>query len=167
MAPFNEAPAWVVSFLFEDNNGKVSSTSLAVAGAALFAEVEATADGLAVAMEAISNARLKQYSISKRYDNDVVTIAPPESEVERKLKIPFGTAQFPDVTSLEIPSPVFTIEISGTDIVDAANPLVAAVIDEVITGAAGPGNGWATYYGADLTRAGTPFMMHRNRKKAD
>jgi hypothetical protein len=165
MAPYTQAPAWNVSFVFRDNNDKYSAVGASVGGLALFAEVQATADALAVALEAISNARLFSYSIERVFRNDVTTAPPPESEVERKLRIPLGTAAFPDVTYLEIPSPVFTIETPGTDIVDNANALVAAVIDEVLTGAALPGNGWATYYGADLTRAGTPFIMHRNRKK--
>lgn len=164
--PFNIRPTWTIGFYFRDNNGKTSSTSLSLTGSVLFVEAQAAAAALADALQAVSNARLEDYSIGRTWTNDDTSPIPPESEVERKLRIPFGTAEFADITSLEIPSPVFGIETPGTDVVNPANPLVAAVIDAVLNGAPGTDNGFTTYYSDDLTRVGTPFVMHRNRRKS-
>ncbi len=164
MAPFNPRPGWDVVFSFRDNNGNVARTSIAAASGFLFNDVNDAALLLATALEAISSARVIDYSINRTYQNSVTTTPPAESDVRRKLKMPFGTAEFPDVLSLEIPSPVFTIETPGTDIVDVANTLVANVINAVVDGPVGLANGFVTYYGADLTRAGTPFLTTRTRK---
>lgn len=157
---------WDVNLTFVDNNDKGGYCSFKLPGTLLIAEAQGVATAVAGAMQAVSDAALTEMSISRSYVNDAPPVAPATSEVERKLRIPLGTDEFPEVTSIEVPSPAFTLEVNGTDVVDVTTPAVAALVDLLTEGSLGPGNGLITYYGADITRAGTPYVTHRNRKRS-
>lgn len=156
---------WLVSYTFRDNNNKTATCGVSYAGAMTFAEVELAAEALAVDLDAISSAALDRYGIVRRYVEGTPATPPADSEVERKLIVSLGTATHRGVSSIEVPSPVFTIEINGTDVVDPANALVTALISELTAGLLLPGNGPVTWFGADLTRAEPPYIDHRNRDK--
>lgn len=158
------APFWRVTFVFGDNNGKTAACGVAYPASLAYADVATSAGNLAADLDAISDAVLLNYQISTQFVEDAPAAAPATSEVERKLLIPLGTSLTPNATSIEVPSPVFGIEVNGTDVVDSTNPLVDALLDELTRGLLTPGNGPVTYYGADITRAGTPTIVHRTRR---
>jgi hypothetical protein len=166
MAPFVPRVAWSVQYFFRDNNSKLSSTSTNITGTATYADAEASAAVLAATLENISNARLVYYTITREVANGLTTAPPPESEVERKLIVPLGTANFEKIGSLAVPSPIFSIEIADTDQVNPLDLNVIALRDAIVNGAVGAGNGFSTFRGEDYTRTSVPFVSHRNRRKA-
>lgn len=153
------------SFSFEDNNDEIASTGLWLPAVPAFADVEARFAALSAVLTPLSNARLKQAFYSRLAREVPELAAPvPESEVERKLELVFGTAN-PRVTfTQEIPSPVFSLETRGTNNVDPANPLLAAYVDEVLTGVFGPANGAVTYFGQQLNKLISARIVHRTRR---
>lgn len=163
---------WNVGFTFVDNNGNMAGVGVyysAEEGLG-FSNIEAVrmaAESLASDLQAISNASLVKMTISRSVINDAPQAAAPESEVERKLVMSLSTAKHPNVSRVEVPSPVFTIEIPGTDMVHRDEPLVAALINELTAGLLLPGNGPVTYYGADIIKVEDPiYVAHRRRKPA-
>lgn len=154
---------WSVTYMFKDNNNKFATCSIDYAAALTQVEAEAAAAALATDLQNISNAELVSYTMLRQWVEDAPVAPPAESEVERKLRFSLGTALKPNVASIEVPSPVFTIEVANTDVVDPANPLVTALISELTSGLLLPGNGPVTHYGADITRADNPTIVHRTR----
>lgn len=157
-------PSWQVSFGFIDNNENVARVSTRLPGDLTAAEVDTRVTALGAALQAVSDARLFTADASISYLEDAPVAITPTSEVERKLRIPLGTADFPNATEVEVPSPIFTLEINGTDVVDPANAALVTLIGLLTQGSVGPGNGSVTYYGADITQAGQPVIVHRNRR---
>lgn len=155
---------WSVSFSFIDNNGNRAVTGVNYPEALDFADVLTRATELATRLQAISNASLQVVSISRVLSENAAPVPQPESEVERKLRIPLGTAvRQPGAAAVEIPSPLFAIETPGTDVVPATNLLLSSVVAELTAGGVGPGNGVVTIEGSDITRAGTSVIVHRTR----
>lgn len=151
---------------FVDNNNKVSTTSLYLPPSLTLAATDGYVTDLGTAMDALSNAGLNIASWSRGFFDDLVTAqtAPPESEVERKLVLVFGTAnRYVDVT-IEIPSPVFTIETTGTDEVPVTNPLVAALADLIINGPVGVENGAIAASGLPIISIRRAYIRHRSRR---
>ena len=161
---FVPRPYWNINFGFRDNNEKVASVSTKVPGALTEAEVTTRVTALAAALQAVSDAAIFTATIEKGFVNDTPPTPPTSSEVERKLNIPLGTALVENATSMEVPSPLFSLEIDGTDIVDQTDPLLVTLLGLLTAGALGPGDGSVTYYGDDITRAGAPVITHRNRR---
>lgn len=155
---------WTVTFSFVDNNGKRGSTSLDYPNNLLLAEVVVSAREIADAMQAVSDASLTYIFFSFTLAQDAPVDAATSSEVERKLFLPLGTALNPSLGSVQVPSPVFALEQPGTDIVAPTAPGMAALIDAILSGAAGTGNGPVTASGLDITRVGTPVVVHRSRR---
>lgn len=143
---------------FRDNNNKQSSMLFYLPAAVdTLAEGLAAGNALRDAIAPLTNAALDGGSISFPLGEDAPGTAIPESEVERKLFLPFRGANKRQTYITSIPSNVFTIETAGTDVVDQANPLVAAAIAAIIAQA-------VTNRGeALLTLAGYPYVDHRNR----
>ena len=156
---------WNVTVSFKDNNDKIGVTGFRLPGNLLLSEAQGVATAVGNAMQAVSDAALIDLQLTYAFVNDAPPVPPATSEVERKLRIPLGTARFEDVTAIEVPSPAFTLEVNGTDVVDVTTPAVTALVDLLTEGSLGPANGLVTYFGEDITRAGTPFVMHRNRRK--
>lgn len=163
---FVGAGQWNVTFKFRDNNGKTSLTGLSIDNTILFTDIQTIAAELATRMQAVSDAALVDYDIARNFRND----SPPNplpntAEVERRLRIPLSTAEFPNVTGLEVPSASFSLEIAGTDVVDQTNPALVA-LKNALTNSGGvfASSAVVTYYGEDITAAGDAFIMHRNRK---
>lgn len=153
-----------VSFAFRDNNGKLAACSVYYPGTLPYGDVVTAATALAADLQAISNAALVGINISGGLTEDAPITPQPESEVERKLRIPLGTAIRENASSVEIPSPVFSIETPGTDVVSPTNLLLSAVLAELTLGELGAGNGIVTAYGDDITRAGVATVVHRSRR---
>lgn len=155
---------WSVTFMHKDNNGKYASWATRLPGTLSLAEVETRINALYAAVTALSDAPVVNAYASRSWGEDTPVAAPASSEVERKLRIELGTNEFNSVSSVEVPSPIFGIEISGTDVVDLQHPAVATFVNLLIAGSLGPGNGSVTYFGEDLTRASAPIVVHRKRK---
>lgn len=161
---FVDKGTWMLNVGFEDNNGNYASCGISLPGALPLIEAEASAAALIAAMGVLSTARIVSYSITRGYENDNTSAPAADSEVERKLVIPLGTNAHRSVSKLEVPSPAFGLELAGTDVVDETDAGIIAIRTLLTQGLPTPGNGFVAYYGADITRTGTPFITHRSRK---
>lgn len=152
----------VLTISFEDNNLKPSTAAWFLDATTTDLDVLITsANALRTAVLPLTNARITGASLTLGLDENAPAALPgPESEVERKLLLPFrGLKKVARYTS-EVPSSVFTIEQTGTDNVDPANALVAAYIAAVLANA-------RTNRGETLTLLdGVPYVDHRNRRRA-
>lgn len=143
---------------FRDNNNKVSSMLFYLPAAVdTIAEAVAAGNALRNAIAPLTNAALDGGSVSFPLGEDAPGVAIPESEVERKLFLPFRGANRRQTYVTSIPSSVFTIETAGTDVVDQANPLVAAAIAAIIA------QGVTNRGEALLMLSNYPYVDHRNR----
>lgn len=163
---FNPGIVWQHSYTFIDNNRNTAVVGHNSPGALTYAEALALSDAFATALQAVSNARLDAFSVTKPYVNDDPDPAPAESEVERKLVIPLLTSIRGVTSKMEVPSPIFELEVAGTDYVDQANPLLLALVDLLVNGQLGLNNGPVTNQGTDITDAKAPYIRHRTRKLA-
>lgn len=161
---FVSPDAWNVTFTFQDNNENSAPAEVKYPATGLFADVQGDADTYAAAFQAVSDAALVSYNISRTYVNDAPPVPPASSEVERKLYIPLGTATRRRAASVQVPSPIFALDQNGTDIALPTNAALIALIDLLTNGRLGPGNGIVTVYGDDITRAGAAVIRHRTRK---
>lgn len=157
-------PYWSVEYRFVDNNNNSATTGVNFPIALTLAEVQNAATQVANRLVALSDAVLVSYTITTGYREDAAIAPPDSSEVERKLVIPLNTALRQGATKLEVPSPIFGLEVDGTDVVDPANPALQSLLDWLVNGAVGEENGPITYYGAGITSAGTPYIRHRARR---
>lgn len=155
---------FAVTFTFRDNNGNTANTSVYLPGTLPFADVTAAATLLANAMVPVSDAYLSDIFISYTLRNDAAANPPATSEVERKLVFSLDTAQYPGVSTVSVPSPLFALEQPRTDVPDPNNAALQVLIAALQSGGLGSGNGITTYYGADITTASKIVIKHRNRK---
>lgn len=156
---------WYASYTFRDNNANTADVTFRLPADRTHAQVETTAAAIRDALVPLVDARLVSYDVSQELINDDATAIPSSAEVERKLAITFADAENYAKGSYEIPSPVFSIEQFGTDAVNPANTLVAALIAAVTNGGLGAGNGAVAFGGNDFTQVfGTPKIVHRRRK---
>lgn len=160
---FVDTLTWSVNFSFEDNNKKISGTSVRYPVNLSYAQVVAAATALGQDLQDASDASLFAITITKALINDTPVIPGASSEVERKLRIPLGTARRENASSLELPSPVFALEQENTDVVSTSNPLMVPIVTQLTAGLAGPGNGIVTIEAQDITRIGIPVIVHRSR----
>ena len=164
MAPFNPTPSWYVGFSFYDNNDNFASTGVHYPASRSYEEVVDDAQALAQLLEAVSNARLARIDIIATLRNQDVSMPPPESEVERKLSITMGSAQYPNSARLEVPSPIFGLEIPGTDVVNDDNAQWQALRAGLVGTVMAPGTGVSDYRGVELTSVSRAVVVHRSRK---
>ncbi len=124
------------TYTFRDNNGKESTCSFRLPTGIPVADTVTAAESLVALLTPLSNAALVRYSISRDYFENTPPTPAVESEVERKLTMTFraGTGQ---TVIVNIPSPIFGLEIPNTDIVNQANPALQALIDAVVNGIGG------------------------------
>lgn len=155
---------WQVSLTFEDNNAKKATMSVNVAGNLLYAGAVNFINGLRDAVVPLSNARLIAGTISRQFTEDAGGIPPKESEVERKLVLPFNTAIPGHGASIEVPSHVFTIEQDGSDVPVLASPLLVALQNLIVNGGVGFENGAVTIANVQINGAGAAYSVHRTRK---
>jgi hypothetical protein len=162
---FVAADTWQCGLTITDNNGNKGSFAFNMPGALTAVAVQNALTTLATSVQLIIDGAITSVNFSKVVFNDAPPATLASSEVERKLRIPLGTVKFePGVTSVEIPSPLFTLEQPGTDVVvPAVGSPLADVVLFLTSGLVTPGNGPVTYYGEDLTRVGTMVIKHRGR----
>lgn len=164
MAPFNPSNNWFVSFTFRDNNGNVANTSVYYPASRSYTEVVDDATALAGLLENISNARLIRFGIVTDFINADQSPPPAESEVERKLSVTMGSAAYPNSSRLEVPSPIFGLEIPGTDVVSEDNGQWQALRAGLVGTVLDPGGGVSDYRGVELTNISRAVVVHRGRK---
>lgn len=153
-------------FGFIDNNRKQSTTGLYLPSGQTLAYYDGYVQALAAALDALSNAGVQVASYNRGYFDALIdpTVLPPESEVERKLVLLFGTDNRYVSVKMEVPSPVFTLEADNTDEVNPADPAVAALADLVINGGVGFENGAVAAAGSQITTLQRAYISHRYRK---
>lgn len=160
MALVNTLP-FLVTFRFVDNNLKASNVSFNLAATVdTVAEVITAANALRDVIIPVVNARLEGASATVLLtENDPLTPIPAESEVERKLVIDMQGANRRARASFLIPSPVFTVEQNGTDVV-APSAAITALVEAIAAQA-------VTTHGAALVElAGPIYIDHRNRERS-
>jgi hypothetical protein len=162
---FQFAGYWSVSFTFVDNNYKSATTGVYLPGGTTLSGAETFAADLAGKLQAASDAHLTSYNIFRSYRNDAADPKTPSSEVERKLVVTYADSIAKYVGKMEVPSPLFSMEVEGTDLVPLTNALVAALVDVLTTGNVGPLNGPVTWAGSDITQVKTAYITHRHRKQ--
>jgi len=154
------------SFTLSDNNGKNGLMGFWLPNALTVTEAGTYIASLETALIGLSDARVERATITLTFTQDVgyTYIAPPSSEVERKLSVRFLDATGFYGFKSEVPSPRFTLEVDGSNNVPITNPALSLFADAVVNGPIGPGNGGQTYGGRDLTRIDSAVVIHRNRK---
>lgn len=162
----NNALPTTVSLTTADNNGLTAASGAFVPRTWSDAQVGNFFVTLIAAFEALTVGRVTNGSRSLQFeqtDNNIV--AAPSAEVERKLFIPLAGAGNARVL-FSVPAPTFNIEQVGTNVVDPADPLVAALITALLTG--GPlSAGIVSNQGVPMSRLdGTPYIGHETRRKA-
>lgn len=155
---------WDVSFLFRDNNGNTAGTGIYLPFTVAYADAQAYATSVANGLAAVSDARVTSFHVSAVYTNDVTTEPPATSEVERKLALSFDAGVYKNAYRMEVPSPIFGLEQPRTDVADPANAGLVALLDLLLNGPLGPGNGPRTYFGTDITALARAVITHRSRK---
>lgn len=161
---FNAEARWYVSVSFEDNNGNIASTSFYLSGALSFADATDDATAIVNAMQGASNARARKFSFVREFINDDVSPLPAESEVERKLAVTMGNANFADTASIALPSPIFALEQPRTDQPDPTNAAWLALQTALLGSLVTPGTGITDYRGVPVTRITRAAVVHRSRK---
>lgn len=152
-------------YTFVDNNN--NSSTLTIRPATTLTDVELVTYGNAMAAElaGASNAKMAKYTLAKDFFDPLAGGAAAESEVERKLIIPFTTNIPNHGYVAEIPSPIFSLEIEGTDNVNPGAGAISGIIDGIINGLVGIANGAVTVAGVQIQAVGAPFVTHRNRSR--
>lgn len=146
----------VLTIALSDNNGNKSSAKFSLPATVVTVAAALTrANAIRDALAALTNARIEGASLSYSLTEDAPGASVPESEVERKLVFPFVGATPRDRYRVELPSPLFNLELGLTDNVDPADPAVFAFVNAVIANA-------VTTHGDALTRlAKAPYVDHR------
>jgi hypothetical protein len=155
---------WAVNYSFVDNNDKSASVSINLPGDLLFADAQTRAEAIGVSLDAISNAALASYTLFRSVRETDPLAPPPESEVERKLSLVLSTTYPTTKISMQVPSPVFTLETDNTDVVNPGDAQLAGLITALVTGGIGPGNGATSYRGDDATGLELAQIIHRYRR---
>lgn len=153
------APTFTLAF--RDNNNKDSSMLFHLPTTVVtLADALTAANAIRDAVAPLTNARMLGGSVSYPLTEDAPIAFVPESEVERKLVLPF-TSSGRTVYSASLPSVIFGVEQSGTDIVDISNLDVAALITAVTANA-------VSNRGEALTGplVGQVYVTHRNRRRS-
>ena len=158
-------PAVAAQLSFIDNNNKAASTGFFLPSNLLAVQYSEYVTAFATAVAPLSNAGIRAGSFSFGFFDELVAPAalPNESEVERKLVLVFGTANRYVNITMEIPSPVFTLETDLTDEVDIANPLIQALANLIINGPVGIDNGVVSASGVQVTNLQRAYIRHRSR----
>lgn len=153
-----------LSFSLRDNNRKPSSVGLYLPVGTGSADGATFATATRGPLLALTNARLLGANLGYTFAEDAPAVAPPESEVERKLVMVFEVDGGRGVVTQEIPSPVFSIESPNTNEVDITNALIAAYAAQIVSGPIGANNGAVNQYGLQITALRRAFIAHRYRK---
>lgn len=159
---------WVASVSFKDRDDNKSGFSFYLPAALDYAAASAAAVFIAQAADAISNAVLYSLSLTQTQYDAVAALAaaPEESDVERKGVFQFATAQRGIKTKVEVPSIINTLVVDGSNVLNLADPTVAAFQAAFLNTGLGANNSPITLGGVDITGAfGTPYKMHRGSSK--
>lgn len=165
MALIPSAEPIAVTYTFRDNNGNVATTSAFFSPTLTLAALNGKVVDLGAALKGVTNAQLLGATASFGYTEDAPGIAPPESEVERKLILVGATSNRRQKVRYFVPSPKFTLEVDGSDAVNPANADYTALVAQLIAGGVLPGNGPVNVSGLDVLRIESAFIEHNARSK--
>lgn len=125
--PFAYENKVLTSYGFRDNNDNVANSSIYHVSSDDLADVLDNINALEAALNPITDAQLFDAIVS-RYASLTEAAPPAVSDVRRKLFLVFNTSDRLDTPTFEVPSPVAAIEQFGSNIIDPAQPLVAALV---------------------------------------
>lgn len=167
MALVND-PYWTAMVSFQDRDKNKSGFSFYLPSTLLYADAAAAATFIAQAADPISSGVLYSLSLTQTLYDAVAfaTIAPEDSDVERKGVFQFATAQRGIKTRIEVPSIMNQFVVDGSNVLNIADPLVAAFQAAILNTGLGANNSPITLGGVDITGPfGTPYKMHRGSSK--
>jgi len=95
-------PVYTVTYTFLDETGSKATTQAYIRQGVLFADVIIRAQALALALDAVSNAQITGYTISRSWTEDAPAGAGAGSRVERKGRTIWIADQYK--TRIDIPS---------------------------------------------------------------
>lgn len=162
----------IATWTLRDNNNKSATFQIGLPAAFVPDAIASLAwlDSVTDAIIAASNCLVTSLVVSKKYGITGNTVGPsladipPESEVERKLQMTFETDLGTPII-LSLPSPVFSVEVDGSDDIPNDAPLLAALIDLIVDGPLGPGNGPVSNQARPITAFRQAYVTHRNRAR--
>lgn len=158
---------WWVAASFKDRDDNYSSLSFKLPAA--LSDTEAVTAALVVinAADALSDAVLTGYTISRGSVDHVAiaTGAPETSDVERK-GVFVWRADNGQTVKIEVPSILNTLVVDGTNVIAPTDAAVLAFVNGVINTGIGAGNSPITNAGASLVALTEPGKkVHRKSSK--
>lgn len=152
---------YLASYTFRDNNAKESTSQVLIQAAAAPAAAVAAAGNVATALSALSNAVLVRYSVARVFEEAEPATPPAESEVERKLVMVFK-ANNRQTVIVTVPSPIFGLELPGTNVINYDNATFATVRSLLLAGV--DGTPFVSNAGSVLASFNQAYISHRYRR---
>lgn len=158
------SPTYNVTLTLIDLDWNTSSMTLHVPAASVIGTVETFVTGTLIpAIQGISNAVVKAWSISRSaIDNAAVVDAPEESDVERKGVFSFRAADG-SAYVVSVPSLINDVVTDRTNLITTGDALVISFLDAITAGIAGSLP--STYLGSDIVRLDHARKMHRGSRR--
>lgn len=152
---------YVASYTFRDNNGKESTSQLQIQSTAAPAAAIANAAQIATGLQALSNATLVRYSVSRVFEETEPASPVAESEVERKLVMVYK-ANNRQTVIVTVPSPIFGLELPGTNVINYSNATFSVVNGFLLNGV--DGVPFVSNANSPISSFQQAYIVHRYRK---
>lgn len=160
-------PVYYITVSFKDRDGNISGVSVYYPSSNTLSNVTAEVAGTLIpALQGISDAVVVGFSTSlaSLETDPLLTTAPETSDVERKAVFQFK-ADNGGKMKIEIPSVKNSLVVDNTNVLNSADPLVAAVIT-AFTSAGLDGLAPHSYLGSPIVETvGAPHKIHRKSSK--
>lgn len=160
-----QQPTYSVTLSLVDRDRNTSTMSVNIPTSSLIGAVEAWVSGTLIpAVQGISNAVVKQWSIStSAVDDAAVALAPEESDVERKGVFSFRAADGSSYV-VSVPSLKNTVVIDETNVINKADAAVTAFTDAILDTSSTlitP----SSYLGSNVVMLNKAVKMHRGSRR--
>jgi phospholipase/lecithinase/hemolysin len=127
-------PYWTVNVSFQDRDMNKGSVQLYVAASVLVADlISSLGSTIIPAIQALSDATVTGWSISRTAQENAPSLAAETSDVERKGVFTFRGANNRPVT-MQVPSIKNTLVVDRTNQINTADPVVTAFTEMVTNG---------------------------------
>ena len=158
-------PVYSLTFSFEDRDKNTSTVGFYVGTGNTILEIETAANTYYIPdLLALSDATLKQWSVSSVWEEDSVPLAPETAEVQRGGLFSFQAANGAPF-HMTIPSIRNTLVIDRSNIINASDPAVATFISNMLSSGPLALVRPRTYLGSDLRSFEKAVKRHRASTK--
>lgn len=158
------AGKWEAGVQIRDNNKNAAVITALFDAALTLAEVETRMAAIAAAAVDLTDGYVSSYQITRIYFNDAIDPENQSSEVERKLSITLTDAQGQQKRVVQFPSPIFGLEVPGTDVVSPAQTQVAAFLSALYANGSAAGGAVLAAQGNPMSATERIDVRHRPRK---